>query len=134
MVLRACERLSFIRRAVLTSAQWIYLNMPTSILHTEGLWVGYPHIPIPGPVKFFYLSQCAFYVHATLLLNAEAHRKDHLQMMTHHVITAVLLTCSYFYNFTRVGCMILVIMDFCDVWLAVSRTRCLPPLSCSRPR
>ncbi|KAA1466760.1 longevity assurance proteins LAG1/LAC1 [Dentipellis sp. KUC8613] len=81
------------------------------------LWSGYPHIPLPGVVKFYYLQQMSFYVHAVLVLNAEAKRKDHWQMMSHHIITIVLTVLSYTYNFTRVGCLIMVIMDFCDIIL-----------------
>ena len=41
-------------------------------------------------------------------------------MMTHHIITVALMVASYFYNFTRVGCLIMVLMDCCDIWLPVS--------------
>jgi TLC domain len=41
-------------------------------------------------------------------------------MMTHHVITILLMAWSYFYNFTRAGCLIIVIMDYCDIFLPVS--------------
>lgn len=84
------------------------------------LWLGYPHIPLAAPVKFYYLTQTAFYMHQILILNAEARRKDHVQMMAHHIITVFLMVTSYFTNFTRVGCVIMVLMDWCDVLLAVS--------------
>lgn len=83
------------------------------------MWAGYPHIPLAGVVKVYYLLQISLYVHAVLLLNAEAPRKDHWQMMTHHVVTIVLIVASYTYNFTRVGCTIMVIMDWCDIFLPV---------------
>jgi len=84
------------------------------------LWTGYPHFPLSGPLKFFYLVQTSFYFHQMLILNAEAKRKDHYQMMAHHIITAALLILSYYYNFTRVGCLIMVLMDWCDIWFSVS--------------
>lgn len=59
-------------------------------------------------------------MHQVLILNAEARRKDHWQMMTHHAITVPLMVISYFYNFTRVGCLIMVLMDTCDIFLPVS--------------
>jgi hypothetical protein len=68
--------------------------------------------------------QISLFVHAVLLLNAEAPRKDHWQMMTHHVVTVILIVASYAYNFTRVGCLIMVIMDWCDIFLPV--LACLP--------
>jgi len=42
-------------------------------------------------------------------------------MMSHHIITIALLISSYITNFTRVGCLILVLMDWCDVWLAFAK-------------
>lgn len=59
-------------------------------------------------------------MHQILILNAEARRKDHVQMLTHHIITIILMVASYFTNFTRVGCVIMVLMDWCDVLLGVS--------------
>jgi TLC domain len=58
-------------------------------------------------------------MHQILILNAEARRKDHIQMMTHHIITVILVVTSYFTNFTRVGCVIMVLMDCCDIILGV---------------
>ena len=98
--------------------------MPTNLLNPINVWTNYPHIPLAGPVKFYYLLQTAFYMHQVLIINAEARRKDHWQMMTHHVITVALMVGSYFYNYTRVGCLIMVLMDWCDIFL---------PVSCSAP-
>jgi hypothetical protein len=110
-------------------SQWLYRSLPASYFNTDALWIGYPHIPMPAPVKFFYIVQCSFYVHAIMLLNAEAHRKDHWQMMTHHIITVVLIGLSYFYNFTRVGCMVLVTMDWCDMVFSVSQRAFSPSMA-----
>ena len=98
------------------SLQYIYRNVPNMLADP---WSNYPHIPLPSVVKGYYLMQIAFYVHAVLIINAEARRKDHWQMMTHHVITIALVIISYSYNFTRVGCLIMVIMDWCDITLTV---------------
>jgi acyl-CoA-dependent ceramide synthase len=100
--------------------QYIHVNLPTKLSDPTYLWRDYPHIPLSGPVKCYYLIQAAFYLHQMLILNAEARRKDHFQMMTHHVITIALIGASYYTNFTRVGCLVLVLMDWCDIWLPVS--------------
>lgn len=99
--------------------QYVHRNLPTRIMDPTDLWRDYPHIPLAGPLKFYYLTQTAFYIHQMLILNAEARRKDHFQMMTHHVITVILMAGSYFSNFTRVGCLIMVLMDWCDIFLPV---------------
>ncbi|KAF9226491.1 longevity-assurance protein [Gyrodon lividus] len=101
----------------------VYVNhgLPTRVLHPTDLWLNYPHIPLAGPVKFYYLTQTAFYLHQALILNAEARRKDHVQMMAHHIITIILMVSSYAYNFTRIGCLIMVLMDCCDIFLPLAK-------------
>lgn len=89
------------------------------MLNPVDVWTGYPHIPLAGPLKFYYLTQTAFYMHQMLILNAEARRKDHWQMMTHHVVSVVLMVCSYFGNYTRVGVLIMMLMDITDIFLPV---------------
>ncbi|KAJ7700033.1 TLC domain-containing protein [Mycena rosella] len=112
--------------AVYYPLQWsfgLYVNyyLPTRIFEPTNLWLDYPHIPLAAPVKFYYLTQSAFYMHQVLILNAEARRKDHWQMMAHHVITVFLMGASYFFNFTRVGCLTMVIMDWCDIFLPIAK-------------
>lgn len=116
----------------------MHRNVPTSVLNPVDVWVNYPHIPLAGPLKFYYLTQSAFYLHQILILNAEARRKDHWQMMTHHVITVVLMLGSYSYNYTRVGCLVMMLMDLCDIFLPVREPLIVPctvltsmhPLAC----
>ncbi|KIM46236.1 hypothetical protein M413DRAFT_308209 [Hebeloma cylindrosporum] len=100
---------------------YVHFHLPTRILNPTDLWLEYPHILIAGPVKFYYLTQTAFYLHQILIINAEARRKDHVQMMAHHIITVVLMTASYLTNFTRVGCVIMVLMDCCDIFLPLAK-------------
>ncbi|KAJ7047423.1 TLC domain-containing protein [Mycena alexandri] len=112
--------------AVYYPIQWgfgLYVNysLPTSIFAPEGLWRDYPHIPLAGPVKIYYLTQCAFYTHQIFIINAEARRKDHWQMMAHHFISVFLMGASYFFNFTRVGCIIMVLMDCSDIFLPIAK-------------
>ena len=98
----------------------MHRHLPTSVLNPINVWTNYPHTPLAGTVKFYYLLQTACYIHQVLILNAEARRKDHWQMMAHHVITVALQVTSYFYNYTRVGCLVMVLMDLCDMFLPVS--------------
>ncbi|KAK7049573.1 Sphingosine N-acyltransferase lag1 [Paramarasmius palmivorus] len=124
--------------AVYYPLQWafgLYVNshLPTTLLNPVELWINYPHVQLAAPVKIYYLTQTAFYAHQMLILNAEAPRKDHVQMMTHHVITVFLMGMSYYYNLTRIGCLIMVLMDLCDIFLPVAkmmRYLNLPQLAC----
>ncbi|KAF4574568.1 sphingosine N-acyltransferase family protein [Pleurotus pulmonarius] len=100
---------------------YVHRNLPTRVLDPTDVWLGYPHLPLAGPLKFYYLTQTAFYTHQILVLNAEARRKDHYQMLAHHIITVALMGASYFLNFTRVGCLIMVIMDWCDIFFPLAK-------------
>ncbi|KAJ4482721.1 TLC domain-containing protein [Lentinula lateritia] len=100
---------------------YVYRNLPTRVLDPVDAWIGYPHVALAAPVKIYYLTQLAFYLHQMLILNAEARRKDHVQMMTHHVITVFLMWASYYYNLTRIGCLIMLLMDLCDIFLPLAK-------------
>jgi len=95
---------------------YIYVNSPMAPFNPHEFWRGYPHTPLPAPVKFYYLTQLAEWCHQVIILNIEARRKDHWQMFSHHIITIALMAASYAGNFARIGTMILLLMDFCD-WI-----------------
>jgi acyl-CoA-dependent ceramide synthase len=100
---------------------WVHHHLPTQVLNPEAIWINYPHLPLAAPIKLYYLIQFAFYLHQILLLHAEERRKDHYQMLLHHVVTIGLLLMSYFYGYTRIGCIVLVLMDTVDVFLPFAK-------------
>ncbi|KAG9137052.1 hypothetical protein Leryth_019002 [Lithospermum erythrorhizon] len=51
------------------------------------------------------------------LLTWETRRKDFSVMMSHHVVTVILISYSYMTSFFRVGCIILALHDASDVFL-----------------
>lgn len=71
-------------------------------------------------MKAYLLAQWAFWVQQVLVIHIEERRKDHYQMLTHHFITITLISTSYCYHLTRVGNLILVLMDVVDLFLPVS--------------
>lgn len=71
-------------------------------------------------MKGYYLLQFAFWLQQILVINMEERRKDHWQMFTHHIITSALVSMSYSYYQTKVGNVILCLMDVVDIFLAVS--------------
>lgn len=73
-----------------------------------------------GLLKWYYLVQFAFWLQQILVVNIEERRKDHWQMFTHHIITCALMLFSYGYYQTKVGNVILCLMDFVDIILPVS--------------
>lgn len=42
-------------------------------------------------------------------------------MLSHHIITIALVYASYALHYTRVGCLLLVLMDFCDILLSLAK-------------
>ncbi|KAJ1311544.1 hypothetical protein OPQ81_010028 [Rhizoctonia solani] len=80
----------------------IYINLPCFLLQTKHFWL-------------------ACWVHQLIVLNIEERRKDHFQMLAHHIITIALLVGSYITHFTRIGIAVLVIMDFCDIILPLAK-------------
>lgn len=84
------------------------------------LWTDWPYRQLTGLTKFYYLLQTAFWVQQVIVINVEDRRKDHWQMFTHHIVTILLLFGSYVSHFTPIGNVILILMDPCDILLAVS--------------
>jgi acyl-CoA-dependent ceramide synthase len=71
-------------------------------------------------MKFYTLAQLSFWLQQIIVINIEERRKDHWQMLSHHIITSILISSCYSYHHTRVGNFILVIMDVVDIFFPVS--------------
>jgi acyl-CoA-dependent ceramide synthase len=89
-------------------------------MNMKGLWTNWPNREIAGIEKWYYLVQYAFWLQQLIVIHIEQRRKDHYQMLTHHIITCALVYLSYSYHVTRIGITILVIMDVVDILLSVS--------------
>jgi len=97
-------------------------------LSPESLWAGYPHNLLPALTKFYYLAQLGWWFHQIYVIHSEKPRKDHWQMFSHHVLSIILIVSSYYMNYTRIGTVVHVFMDFCDILLPVSWTSLLHEL------
>lgn len=74
-----------------------------------------------GLMKGYTLAQWAFWLQQIIVINIEERRKDHWQMFSHHIITTALISSCYCYHFTRVGNLILVVMDVVDLFLPTAK-------------
>jgi acyl-CoA-dependent ceramide synthase len=83
------------------------------------LWTGWPNRELTALMKGYMLAQLGFWLQQLVVINIEERRKDHWQMFTHHIITSTLIYTSYRYGHTRVGNLILVLMDVSDLFLGV---------------
>ncbi|XP_047338608.1 ceramide synthase LOH2-like [Impatiens glandulifera] len=83
---------------------------------------GWPNQELKTPLKLFYLCQCGFYMYSiAALLTWETRRKDFAVMMSHHVVTVILIGYSYILRFLRIGSVILALHDASDVFLEAAK-------------
>jgi very-long-chain ceramide synthase len=90
-------------------------------LNLRALWHHWPMREMDGLAKWYYLVQFAFWLQQIVVVNIEERRKDHWQMFTHHIITCTLVFTSYGYHQTRVGTLILCLMDVVDLFLPLAK-------------
>ncbi|MEW5308392.1 MAG: hypothetical protein WDW38_000358 [Sanguina aurantia] len=90
-------------------------------------WLGCSHFPpcnltvSPG-VLLFYALETGFYIQSIhFLFFHEVRRKDWLESMIHHWVTTGLLAYSYYVNFTRIGVMVMLVHDCCDMWMEAAK-------------
>ncbi|KAG2487445.1 hypothetical protein HYH03_014012 [Edaphochlamys debaryana] len=90
-------------------------------------WLGCTHfppcnLPVSRGVLLFYCAETGFYMQAIhFLAFHEERRKDWLESMIHHIVTAGLLFYSYAVNFTRVGVVVILIHDVSDIFLEAAK-------------
>lgn len=86
-----------------------FFNLPA-------MWADFPtHRSMSGTFKWYYLAQLAFWLQQIVVVHVEERRKDHWQMFTHHIITCALILASYGCYHTKVGNVILCLMDVVDL-------------------
>lgn len=90
-------------------------------LSASDMWRGWPHYQLPVLTKAYYLIQLASWFHQIFVLHIEERRKDHRQMFTHHIVTCLLIIGSYYYYYTRVGHVVLILMDVVDILLSLAK-------------
>ncbi|KAI0019972.1 longevity assurance proteins LAG1/LAC1 [Xylariomycetidae sp. FL0641] len=90
-------------------------------LNLKELWTGWPDRELDGLMKGYMLAQWAFWLQQVFVIHIEERRKDHWQMLSHHFITIALISTSYCYHFTRVGNLILVLMDIVDLFFPLAK-------------
>nr|G1UJF5.1 RecName: Full=Sphingosine N-acyltransferase-like protein ALT7; AltName: Full=AAL-toxin biosynthesis cluster protein 7 [Alternaria alternata]BAK64384.1 longevity assurance homolog 3 [Alternaria alternata]BBG74271.1 putative ceramide synthase [Alternaria alternata] len=100
----------------------MYINYNSEYwMDLDGVWSGFPERTMTGLTKGYYLLQLAFWLQQIVVVNFEKRRKDYSQMLTHHLITSVLLATSYSYYQTKVGNVILCLVDIVDVLFAFAK-------------
>ncbi|KAI4295651.1 hypothetical protein L6164_035672 [Bauhinia variegata] len=91
-------------------------------IHTNLYFKGWPNQEFKVPLKIYYMCQCGFYIYSiAALLTWETRRKDFSVMMSHHIITVVLIGWSYITSFFRIGSIILALHDASDVFMEAAK-------------
>lgn len=90
-------------------------------MSASDIWRGWPHYQLPVLTKAYYLIQLAWWFQQIYVIHIEERRKDHNQMFTHHIVTCALIIGSYYYYYTRVGHVILILMDVVDIQLSLAK-------------
>ena len=90
---------------------------------THLLWSGWPEAHAHPPrLRRFYAWQMGHYLYGMVdQLVWESRRKDHVAMLLHHFATFALLAVSFHFSFLRVGAVIEVLHDACDVWMEAAK-------------
>ncbi|KAJ5542048.1 hypothetical protein N7535_004466 [Penicillium sp. DV-2018c] len=85
------------------------------------MWSQWPARPLSGLMKWYLLVELAFLVQQIFVIHVEERRKDHVQMLSHHIITSALLGSAYIYSFYNVSNVVLCLMDVVDFLLPTAK-------------
>eukprot|EP00803_Ostreobium_quekettii_P010879 evm.model.scf_4697.1 EVM.evm.TU.scf_4697.1 scf_4697:2193-4458(-) len=92
---------------------------------TAHFWLGCTRLPcdfsVPAGVLLLYAVEAAYYVQGIPVLLLEPKKKDFWTMLAHHIVTLGLIMYSWQVNFTRVGTMIFLAHDACDVLMECTK-------------
>ncbi|KAJ5714972.1 uncharacterized protein N7483_012153 [Penicillium malachiteum] len=83
----------------------------------SAIFAEWPARPLSGLMKWYLLVELAFLVQQIFVIHVEEKRKDHYQMLSHHIITSTLLSSAYIYGFYNVSNVVLCLMDVVDFLL-----------------
>ncbi|XP_069477284.1 translocating chain-associated membrane protein 1 [Ambystoma mexicanum] len=93
-----------------------YASDPTA------LWKDYPHVLIPFQMKFFYISQLAYWFHAFPELYFQKTRKeDILRQLVYTGLYLFHIAGAYVLNLNRLGLVLLVLHYFVEFLFHISR-------------
>ncbi|KAK2877181.1 hypothetical protein FQN49_001376 [Arthroderma sp. PD_2] len=103
---------------------YVMSQTPVWYFNTRGMYEFSPHKTHEAAFKFYYLFQAAYWAQqaVVMLLGMEKRRKDFRELVTHHIVTLVLIALSYRFHFTYVGIAVYITHDISDFFLASSKS------------
>eukprot|EP00898_Chlorokybus_atmophyticus_P002454 jgi/Chlat1/3209/Chrsp22S03493 len=89
---------------------------------TTHFWIGAPTQALSPQLKYLYFVETAYYAYSAFAVAfVEDKKKDYWVMITHHVVTFGLLSYSYLEGLFRIGSMVILLHDTCDVFLGAAK-------------
>ncbi|RDW94697.1 LAG1-domain-containing protein [Coleophoma crateriformis] len=106
------------------AGMYIMSRTPVWYFNTVGMYENFPHKTHEAGFKFYYLFQAAYWAQQAivLLLGMEKPRKDFKELVGHHIVSLILIFCSYRFHFTYMGIAVFITHDISDFFLATSKT------------
>lgn len=77
---------------------------------------------MPTSIWYYYMISLSFYWSSTFMHFFEAKRKDFWEMLSHHIVTILLISLSWVCNYHRAGALILVVHDFADIFMEAAKS------------
>ncbi|CAL8392181.1 unnamed protein product [Arctogadus glacialis] len=108
----------------LVSSVWTLYILVTEgyLLHPSSLWENYPHVHLRFQVKFFYLAQLAYWLHALPELYFQKVRKEEIPRQLQYICLYLLhVLAAYMLNLSRVGLVLLFLQYFSELLFHIAR-------------
>uniref|UniRef100_A0A3Q0RRL8 Translocation associated membrane protein 2 n=1 Tax=Amphilophus citrinellus TaxID=61819 RepID=A0A3Q0RRL8_AMPCI len=108
----------------LVSSVWSFYILITEgyLLHPSSLWENYPHVHLRFQVKFFYLTQLAYWLHALPELYFQKVRKEEISRQLQYICLYLLhISVAYLLNLSRVGLVLLFLQYVSELAFHIAR-------------
>lgn len=108
----------------LVSSVWSFYVLLTEgyLLHPSSLWENYPHVHLRFQVKFFYLTQMAYWLHALPELYFQKVRKEEISRQLQYICLYLLhISAAYLLNLSRVGLVLLFLQYVSELGFHIAR-------------
>lgn len=88
----------------------------------DDCYIGYPNQEISWELKFYYTYCLGFYLYQVAgHFFLDTKKKDFIAMLVHHLVTIALITLSGMNFMHKIGTVIMLTFDVCDVLLEMAR-------------
>uniref|UniRef100_A0A8C7F257 Translocation associated membrane protein 2 n=1 Tax=Oncorhynchus kisutch TaxID=8019 RepID=A0A8C7F257_ONCKI len=108
----------------LVSSVWSFYILITEgyVFHPSTLWENYPHVHLRFQVKFFYLTQLAYWLHALPELYFQKVRKEEIPRQLQYICLYLLhISAAYLLNLSPVGLVLLCLQYLSELGFHIAR-------------